>query len=109
MGSGGGVALVPYLLQGVCGCLWYGVFPLPETDSYIETETDECTDISGKMGTVPNGIGLCTCIGLGIGSVETVLFITIEAISIYLCLGLGIGIGLGQWKRTSTRHLRGGS
>ena len=76
----------------------YGVFPLPETNSYTETETDECTDISGKMGTVPNGIGLWTCIGLGICSVETVLHITIEAISIGLCLGLSIGIGLGQWK-----------
>ena len=76
------------------------MFPLPETDSYTETKTDECTDIGGKMGAVPNGIGLCTCIGLGIGSVETVLHITIEAINIGLCLGLGIGIGLGQWKRT---------
>ena len=80
----------------------YGVFPLPETDSYTETETDECTDIGGKMGTVPNGISLCTCIGLGIGSVETVLHITIVAISIGLGLSLGIGIGLGQWKRTIT-------
>ena len=75
---------------GISACC-NGVFPLPETDSYTETETDECTDIGGKMGTVPKGIGLCTCIGLRIGSVETVLYITIEAISICLCLGLGIG------------------
>ena len=55
-----------------------------------------------QMGTVPNGISLCTHIGLGVGSVETVLHITIEAIDIGLGLCPGIGIGLGQWKHTIT-------
>ena len=77
-----------------------GAFPLLDSDS----ETDECTDIGGKMGTVPIGIGLCTYKGLGVGSVETVLHITIETISIGLGLGLCIGIGLGQWKHTISCH-----
>ena len=100
----------------------YGVFTLPDYDSYVDSETDSDnmqkgytglipmqsnngnklkkhligTNIGVKLGTVAICIRIGIGIGIGLGPLYTLLKKTMTTISI----GIGLGIGLGQCKHT---------